>query len=371
LKIIHATEIDIGGTATVINLLMQSQVVDGKISLSKCVAPERISDALDSNLMQHITTFKRTGRNPKSLVYFAIALTKAIWKDDPDIVHLHSTFAGIIGRLMLILLKPFRNPKVVYCPHGFSFLMEGSALKRKLFSRLEILLSYATTQIICVSYYEKKAAIQAGISSDKLTVVYNGTPPVKIQKKNHSSPYTAQANSINYLFAGRFDRAKGFDILLSAIPKIKSDNIHFTVAGISADEVPAEARLPNITYLGWMNSNDLTPYFAHADALVLPSRWEGFPMVVLEAMSMGVSVIASNCTSLSEAVDHQVTGLLFSTANAEELSDAISNTSIHSLREMGSNGFIRFNEKFTSTLMTSSTLNLYSELLKNHSKDKI
>ena len=371
MKILHATEIDIGGTATVINLLMQSQVTDDKISLCKCVAPERITIALDNGLSQHITTFKHSGRNPKSLAYFAIALTKTIWKDTPDIVHLHSTFAGIIGRLVLIFLKPFRNPKIIYCPHGFSFLMEGSALKRKLFSRLEILLSHATNQIICVSNHEKKSATQAGVSNDKITVIYNGTPPFKTSQKTEKTPYTASANSINYLFAGRLNRAKGFDILLSAISKIKADNIHFTVAGISADEVPAEARLPTITYLGWMNSKDLIPYFAHADALVLPSRWEGFPMVVLEAMSMSVPVIASNCTSLSEAVDHQVTGLLFNTANADELSYAISDTPIQSLRKMGSNGLTRFNEKFTSTLMTRSTTDLYSELLKNQNKENV
>lgn len=370
LKILHATEIDIGGTATVINLLMRSQVADDSVTSCRCVAPERIIEALDKNLIQYTSTFKRSGRNVLSLIYFTSTLIKTIWQDKPDIVHLHSTFAGIIGRTILIIMKPLRNPKVVYCPHGFSFLMEGSALKKSIFSKMETILSYATDKIICVSQYEKNAALNAGVPDNKISVIHNGTPAFTAECKTEVSPYPTQNTSTtNYLFAGRLDKAKGFDILIAAMQKVTNNSIRLTVAGISESEVPEHAKLNNITYLGWMNSKDLISYFAHADALVLPSRWEGFPMVVLEAMSLGVPVIASNCTSLSEAVKHNVTGILFRVSDSDGLSDIISNTSIDALQEMGRNGAERFNEKFTSDVMTHSTLNLYSQLLPKYSKN--
>lgn len=370
MKILHATEIDIGGTATVINLLMRSQVTDDRVTSCRCVAPERIIEALDKNLIQYTSTFKRSGRNFLSLVYFTSALIKTIWNDKPDIVHLHSTFAGIIGRIILIIMKPLRSPKVVYCPHGFSFLMEGSAFKKSIFSKMEIILSYATDKIICVSQYERNAAFNAGVPDNKISVIHNGTPAFIAEYTNEISPYPTQNTAtINYLFAGRLDKAKGFDILIAAMQKVTNNNIQLTVAGISESEVPEHAKLNNITYLGWMNSKDLIPYFTHADALVLPSRWEGFPMVVLEAMSLGVPVIASNCTSLSEAVKHNVTGILFSVSDSDGLSDIISNTSIGALQEMGRSGRERFNKKFTSELMTHSTLNLYSQLLPKYSKN--
>ncbi|MFJ4086259.1 glycosyltransferase [Pseudomonas psychrophila] len=370
MKVIHATEIDIGGTATVMNLLMRSQVANEHISSCLCVAPERIIDSLDSKLIQNVSIFKRPERSLLSLFYFAKALIKATWHNKPDIIHLHSTFAGIIGRIILIIMKPLRNPKVVYCPHGFSFLMEGSALKKSIFSTIEIALSYATDKIICVSQFEKNAAIKAGIPDKKICVIYNGTPALKSEHTSGTSPYLTQNTSrINYLFAGRLDKAKGFDILIAAMQKVTNNNIHLTVAGISVSEVPEHAKLNNITYLGWMNSRDLTPYFTHADALVLPSRWEGFPMVVLEAMSLGIPVIASNCTSLSEAVNHGVTGILFNVSDSDKLSDIISNTSIDDLHEMGRSGLERFNENFTSELMTLATSNLYTQLLSKHSKN--
>ena len=267
-------------------------------------------------------------------------------------------------------MKPLRSPKVVYCPHGFSFLMEGSAFKKSIFSKMEIILSYATDKIICVSQYERNAAFNAGVPDNKISVIHNGTPAFIAEYTNEISPYPTQNTAtINYLFAGRLDKAKGFDILIAAMQKVTNNNIQLTVAGISESEVPEHAKLNNITYLGWMNSKDLIPYFTHADALVLPSRWEGFPMVVLEAMSLGVPVIASNCTSLSEAVKHNVTGILFSVSDSDGLSDIISNTSIGALQEMGRSGRERFNKKFTSELMTHSTLNLYSQLLPKYSKN--
>ena len=302
---------------------------------------------------------------------FATTLIKAVWREKPDIVHLHSTFAGIIGRLVLILMKPLRNPKIIYCPHGFSFLMEGSALKKVFFSKIEIFLSLATNKIICVSLYEKKSAVEAGIPDSKISVIYNGTPPFTNTSNTEASPYpTSKTPIVRYLFAGRLDKAKGFDILVTAMQKINNNSIHLTVAGISSEEVKDSEKIDSITYLGWMTSKELVPYFAHADALVLPSRWEGFPMVVLEAMSMGIPVIASNCTSLSEAVKHEVTGILFNTSDSDELAHAISNTSIESLQRMGKNGLERFNKNFTSTLMTRSTSDLYSELLTKYSKKK-
>ena len=368
MKILHATEIDIGGTATVVNLLMRSQLSDKTITFCMCVAPEKIVGALDSNSANNLSTFKRSGRNVRSLTDFTATLIKAVWQEKPDIVHLHSTFAGIIGRLALTIIKPFRRPKIIYCPHGFSFLMEGSIVKKKIFSAIEIILSLTTDKIICVSEYEKNAGIAAGIPSNKIKVIYNGTPPINDNVKQTTSPYPAShSTKINYLFAGRFDQAKGFDILLSAIKKKNNNHAHFTVAGISADEVSSNDPPSNITYLGWVNSKDLAPYFAHADALVLPSRWEGFPMVVLEAMSMGIPVIASDCTSLPEAVDHNVTGVLFSTCNSDELSDVISNISLESLRIMGENGRERFTMRFTSERMTRLTLDLYSEILFSNS----
>ena len=370
MKVLHATEIDIGGTATVMNLLMRSQIADDRVTSCKCIAPERIIDALDNSLIQYTSTFKRSGRNLLSLAHFAKALIKTIWRDNPDVIHLHSTFAGIVGRTILVIMKPVRNPKVVYCPHGFSFLMEGSALKKFIFSKIEILLSYFTDKIICVSHYEKNAAIKAGISESKISVIHNGTPAFLAEDSRKTSPYPTQSDStINYLFAGRQDKAKGFDILLAAMQKVTNHKIQLTVAGISESEVPEHAKLNNVTYLGWMSSKDLTSYFSHADALVLPSRWEGFPMVVLEAMSMGVPVIASNCTSLSEAVKHGVTGILFNVSDSDSLSDIISNTSIDALHKMGRSGLERFNENFTSELMTHATSNLYSQLLTKHSKN--
>ncbi|MNB99434.1 GDP-mannose-dependent alpha-(1-6)-phosphatidylinositol monomannoside mannosyltransferase [compost metagenome] len=197
-------------------------------------------------------------------------------------------------------------------------------------------------------------------------VIHNGTPIIEASTSTQNSPYTGAKEIKNYLFAGRLDAAKGFDLLLSAMRRIDDKSIHLTVAGISSNEVHDSAKLDNINYLGWMKSEQLRPYFIHADALILPSRWEGFPMVVLEAMSLGIPVLASNCTSLSEAVDHGQTGLLFDTSDIDNISNALTAIDQNTLKQMGVKGRERFQKYFTSDIMTKSTISLYSKLKHNN-----
>jgi len=362
MKVIHATEVDKGGTVTVMKHLALQQIASKKITNVLCLIPDNSNMEFLEIPKKNIRAYPSTGRNLVSFIYFFIFFIRTIWIEKPDIVHLHSTFAGILGRLSLLLLSPFRKPKVIYCPHGFSFLMEGSQYKKKLFSKVELFLSRFTNKIICVSNYEKKSAVSSSLPNEKIAVIHNCVPIPNKYYRSIATPYDKR--KINFLFAGRLDPAKGFDILLTAMRSIKNSSIHLTVAGINENEVKPEDRLQNITYKGWLSANDLTPYIMHADVLVLPSRWEGFPMVVLEAMSWGVPVVASDCTSLSEAVQHTETGLLFETSNTEQLATILSTTPITRWKEMGKRGEEAFLKNFTSSVMTDSTLDLYYSVLR-------
>ncbi|VVO03199.1 glycosyltransferase [Pseudomonas fluorescens] len=362
MKILHATEVEIGGTVSVLMTLLQNQLTSGTIQSSICLVPEKQLESLIDIPSSNINTYKRSGRNFLSFFSFIVSLIKITLKEKPDIIHLHSTFAGILGRIALAPLLPFTKAKIIYCPHGFSFLMDGSNKKKKIFSIIESLLSKITHKIICVSDYEKKSAINAGIEADNIVVIHNGV------SNNDSSveaivEYPFSGNNLNLIFVGRLDPAKGFDTLLAAMKHLEGEPVHLTVLGISGSEIPDEARSANISYMGWCNQEEMRPYFTYADVLVLTSRWEGFPMVVLEAMNFSTAVVASNCTSLSESVKHGLTGFLFPTSDHEKLAEIISNTPIEKWNQLGSNGRKYYLDNFTSEKMTQSTYNLYKSLL--------
>ena len=359
MKILHAAETIKGGVATVVRQIVTGQIQDNS-NVVKCIAPSEQLSELYSIADDNILSFSRTGRNLRSFLNFFFLFIKTVYKFNPDLVHLHSTFSGVLGRIGLIILLPVRRPKVVYCPHAFSFMMRGNIKKMKLFALLERLFSPATDAIICVSQHEKDSAIKFGLPKRKLKVVHNGVPDV-IFKPGLVSPYKNEA--VNVLFVGRFDYQKGFDILLDAMKLLEGKPIFLTAVGsaVHGEEPPKER--PQIVYTGWLSTERLVPYFMYADVLVMPSRWEGFAMVALEAMSHGIPVLASNCSSFPEMIEHGYNGLLFESEDIDSLISYLENTEKETWKKLGKNANRVFLEKYTAIQMIEKTNKIYEDLL--------
>ncbi|HCT9095973.1 MULTISPECIES: glycosyltransferase [Serratia] len=362
MKILHVAETIKGGVATVLRQLAIEQSQDAQVEKIVCIVPDTQVKELMPLADDCIDIFRRSGRNIKSFFSLTLKLITNVYTLKPDVVHLHSTFAGVIGRIVIFLMYPLRRPKVIYCPHAFSFLMQGRSRYNNYFSKVERLLLPFTDAVICVSQFEKDKAVEYGFTPEKLHVVYNGVPEAEPLSKNMSNPYPE--GKFNLLFVGRFDFQKGFDIFEKIMPILADNNCHLTaVGGAVHDSNFIPEKLPATTFTGWLSSDELKPYFEYADVLIIPSRWEGFAMVPLEAMSYGVPVIASNCTSFPEMVVDGETGRMFTFGHPEQVIQFLESTSDHDWKLMGENGRALFLSKFTATQMISKTKELYSTLL--------
>ncbi|WP_411750642.1 glycosyltransferase [Serratia marcescens] len=362
MKILHAAETIKGGVATVMRLIASDHVNNPKVSEVYCLVPENQKDEVKHLPASAVLTFERTGRNFSSFVSFISHFVKNICHVKPDIIHLHSTFAGVLGRLILIVMYPIYRPKVIYCPHAFSFLMEGGQLKKFFYRTVERVLLPITDAVICVSVYEKNAAIANGLKEEKLHVVYNGVPaPTSIDSLKN--PYQIPG-VINLLFVGRLDYQKGFDILIKMMSNLDSKPYHLTIIGGAVHGDNLYAKLPQTTYTGWLSSDEISPYFAYADVLIIPSRWEGFAMVPLEAMSYGTPVISSNCTSFPEMIFPGVNGELFDLAHHEKLSSIVVSKTKEEWATMGKRAESIFLENFKVDKMVEQTMNVYKHVLK-------
>ncbi|APS35976.1 MULTISPECIES: glycosyltransferase [Serratia] len=361
MRVLHAAETIKGGVATVLRQLMISQQDNTEIESLDCLVPDEQRDEVSAVRAENVTTFHRTGRNIASFIRFFIGFSSLLLRKNPHIVHLHSTFAGVLGRIALIMLWPIRRPKVIYCPHAFSFLMQGSEKQQKAFSLVEKALTGITDAIICVSEHERDKAIEYGFPAHKLHVIYNGVPAVA-NENTMANPYPE--NVLNLLFVGRFDYQKGFDILITAMESLRGHPIHLTAVGggVHNKYAPADTA-PQTTYTGWLNAEALEPYFRHADVLIVPSRWEGFAMVPLEAMSYGLPVIASNCTSFPEMIEDRRTGLLFDLQQPEMLVRYLIDTPKEDWKRMGQEAKQLFLLKFTAETMIGTTAALYKKVL--------
>ncbi len=230
----------------------------------------------------------------------------------------------------------------------------------------------AVDQLICVSEEARKSFLRAGVSVEKLSVVRNGIlPPVLRSKKQAirtelELPPTAKI----VLTVARMTEQKGHCYLLEAIPRIieQEPEAHFVWVGDGPletqlrQQVTAQALEQHVHFIG--RRNDVPALLSSANLFVLPSLFEGLPLVVLEAMAMGVPVVGTRVCGTSEAVLDGINGRLVAPRDSAELAAAI----LEGLEQpqiaarWRNNGRQRFQQEFSATRMAQEMTAIYERL---------
>jgi glycosyltransferase involved in cell wall biosynthesis len=365
MKVLHVAETFKGGVATVINSLATYQLNNNEIDGVEVIVPNEHISEISPRLKDNVTTFKRKKRGVASLVNLGIVLYKKIKIYKPDIIHLHSTFAGVIGRVLILTLFNNKNIKVVYCPHAFPFLMDSHKLKKILYIKCEKILSKYTNKIICVGDSEYDDASLAGIPRDKMVVINNGVniPTVSNEVNcNNCEEYIL-------LYVGRFDYQKGTDIFIEALKIIDSAALTYKVKVImvgepvndSVDYKNLEFKNINVVFTGWINQESLFDYYLKANCLVIPSRWEGLAMVPLEAISYKLPVIASNISAFKTI--NNLSGLSFTNEDPASLAKLLSSLNDYDLNKIKDILYEKVVTEYTQELMNDKTFVVYKNAL--------
>jgi glycosyltransferase involved in cell wall biosynthesis len=145
------------------------------------------------------------------------------------------------------------------------------------------------------------------------------TSKFKYKEKNISK------QDFNFLFVGNITYAKGIDILVDAFHQIPNRNLQLTIAGAEGDAFELLSRDGRIVYVGKINHIELNRFYQQSDVLILPSRLDGFGMVVTEAMATGTPVIVSTHTGVKDLIKHNYNGWIFPDGQVEELKNAMLN----------------------------------------------
>lgn len=362
MKVLHAAETIKGGVATVINSLVDYQTEHNSITKVICIAPSDQIDSLIEKESLNVYQFKRNGRNLLGMISFFITFLRSILKEKPDVVHLHSSFAGLLGRMALILSGRLHKTKVIYCPHAFGFLMETSLLKKFIYLNVEKFFSKVTTKIICVSKTEYNSALNNNFNKKKLQLIYNGVSLKNILNERNLE----NKNKYKILFVGRFDYQKGIDILASALQKLTelNTNIYYefnlvgeTVNSKEKIKFPQSKKI-TVNQLGWLKPSELENIYLTHDVILIPSRWEGFAMVPLEAMSYGLPIISSNIDAFKE-LDADLNNHITLFKDESELVQILVNLAKLPLEQNRKNAIETFIKNFNEDDMKSKTLKCY------------
>jgi glycosyltransferase involved in cell wall biosynthesis len=232
-------------------------------------------------------------------------------------------------------------------------------------------------EIIAVSNWMKRL-LEKNYGITGVNVIHNGID------HEHFSP-KKQKNAIRgldidkpiVLFSGRFIALKGINILVKAMHRVINEirDVHFAFAGPEAnmkwvrmfenEGIPSEY----YTFLGYIPHTEMPDIYSASTIFVLPSLIESFPFSVLEAMSSGAAVIASNVGGVPEMIEDEVDGLLVPPGNPEILAEKIlfllNNES--ELKRISKKARERILGEFTSEIMSNKTEKIYERILKGGS----
>lgn len=230
----------------------------------------------------------------------------------PEILHMHGdieVFFGLLASLMM-------DNKTVCTLHDTN--LWKTSLKDKITKRLAIRL---IDKFIVISDSVKDDFMKGtSMNGENFKVIPNGIPLQKFQRRELSS------NSSEIICVARLEsEKKGQDILIRALAKLKKDGIECSCKlvgeGESRQYLEALSKkcglADNIQFLG--NRSDVPELLANACIFVLSSRYEGFGIVVIEAMAAGIPVIASNIDGPKEIITDSQNGLLFESENENDL----------------------------------------------------
>ena len=357
IKVLHIGEYVQGGVATYIKTLItwdREHGIDNYLLMSEEKSEHTWDFPADK------IAYYSYRRSPFSLLPAMRAIQKHIRRIEPDIVFLHSSWAGMLARVPLLFGEG--RPRVIYNPHGWSFLMDVPMWKKRIYSLIERILAKKTDIIINVSKYEYDCGIRYGMPQEKMKILYSGIPDVATMVPQKTVRFFEGV--INILFVGRFDRQKGLDFLLDVFRKNKFPHLHLTVIGapVISTETNNYYDDEQISFLGWVQNSQIGEYYRAADAVIMPSRWEGFSIVALEAMRYGTAILASDRTSLPEQVEDGINGYIFSLDDKMQLTTILQNLSSDKLAAMGKRAREMYCERFTAERMLNEILSMYRYL---------
>ena len=262
---------------------------------------------------------------------------------NPDIIHLHSSKAGFLGRLV------FPRKKTVFTVHGFDRI----GLGRKL---LEYAMQYRCSAIVGVCKNDLRNLLSAGISRN-VTYVFNGIEkPTGVKPDLWHIPQTY----------------KKVILCIARLEPQKNHKLYYEVARLLPEyafvwignTMPVNNHPQNVFFLGTLPSASL--YCQLCDVFCLPSNYEGLPMTIIEAMSYEKPVVSSNVGGISEIVRNDINGyvldneaLLFSS----KIQYIIETPGVY--EKMSRNARTIFETELTVENMTNSYVNIYEKIVAN------
>ena len=335
----------LGGAQSVVINLSNILCKEHEVIVAAGEGDGKMWDLLASSIKQEKIAFLHRALSPINEIKTFFALRSLYLKYKPDIIHLHSSKVGILGRIV------FPKSKIVYTVHGFDSIRV--AYRRYL--PVERVLQTRCKSIVGVSKYDGENLQKEGIINN-ISVIYNGlSTPCKLKRNpfEHLNGYTHKV-----LCVARLSPQKKVDLFLDVASRLPQ--YAFIWIGHQYEyigEYPS-----NVFFMGSLP--DAGAYNEYADVFMLPSNYEGLPMTIIEAMSLGKPIVASDVGGISEIVANGENG--YTVGNTpeefvEKLQYILENPDVY--RMFARKSLEYYKSALTIDRMVDSYMHIYSSML--------
>jgi glycosyltransferase involved in cell wall biosynthesis len=325
LRILHATRAPVGGIIRHILDLAGGQAERGHhvgIIADNLTGGERADQALAEiaprmKLGVHRFAIRREP-SPFDFVTWA-RFARMVNRLRPDVLHGHGAKAGAFLRMRGASKDAIR----VYTPHGGSLHYPLSTIKGQLYSRLERMLMNSTELFLFESAFARNTYQRTiGVPDGLVRTVFNGVTAGEFD------PITKADDATDVCYVGEFRHIKGADLLIDAVARLRADgkNVTLTLGGDGEEMANLKAQVSRL------NLGEAVRFIGHVKArygfsrgslLVVPSRGDSMPYVVIEAAAAGVPMVAANVGGIPEIFGPDHADALFTPNTAGAMADAI------------------------------------------------
>ncbi len=319
--------------------------------------PENFQKYFNHNInLISVKHFDRT-INPFNDINAFFEIKKIVKTIKPDLIHLHSSKSGVLGRFAV----NGKKIPIFYTPHGYSFLMMNhSSIKRKIYKLVEFISSKRSCMTISCSYGEHKETLKFnsnamyvnnGINLDDFKSDYK-LPETHLKKKVEIKVFTI----------GRICYQKNpqlYNSIAEHFPKIK-------FIWIGDGELKSLLTSKNITITGWLSRDKAMEIAESADIFILTSLWEGLPISLLEAMYMKRNIVVSNVIGNNDVINNGVNG--FVCDDLENFKKSINYIVSHDCSNLENNAYNDVLSIYNIDVMSKKYLEIYQNAIDKSKK---
>jgi glycosyltransferase involved in cell wall biosynthesis len=319
--------------------------------------------------LPHLINPIHPSKDLKTLIH----LVRLLRQERFDIVHTHSSKAGILGRLAARIAGV---PAIVHTIHGFPFHDFMPAWKRQLYINLERSIRPCTDFFIPVCELNRQEAFNLGLLSlDNSQTVYSGIDFAKLDRPANPQQTRQQLEIPDgwhtIVMVGRLDEQKAPYYLIDALSRVLNYYPHTLLLFVGEGELQAQLQHQAnqlgieklVRFLG--SREDVPEILKVADIFALSSLWEGLGRAMTEAMLLGKPVVVPNIYGIPETVHQNQTGLLFPAGDVEQLADHLIYLLQYPLERdrLGQNAQALTRKLFDADLMVRNIEQIYENIL--------